>query len=521
MQHAHSKQSKKSPRIVIIGTGFAGLCMGIRLKQAGIDSFTIFEQAAELGGTWRDNDYPGASCDVQSHVYSFSFEKNPRWSRMFAEQREIRAYMNHCADKYAIRSHIRFNCTVTAARFDETTGTWTVTLGSGAQVQADIVATATVGLSRPSYPDILGLSSFEGTLFHSARWNHEYELEGKAVGVIGTGASSIQFLPQIAPRVKQLHLFQRTPPWIVPKPDRVIGRFEQWLYRVLPALQWFHRIALYWLFETRVLGFVINPKLMQYPRRAALEYLRQSVSDSALRSKLTPSYSFGCKRVLISNDYFPALQRENVELVTDGIREVTRDGIITIDGKHRKLDALILGTGFHASESVAPFTVRGLDGLDLGEHWRDGAEAFLGTTIAGFPNLFMIVGPNTGLGHTSIIFMIEAQVEHVMRAIAALQSQGTQWIEVRKDVQRRFNRRIQAALSRSVWASGCTSWYTTRTGKNTTLWPGFTFVFRRLARRFDTAHYTFASPVSREEPASIAPRAAAITDSRSLPAKLD
>ena len=510
-QHNSTTTRNSTPRVAVVGTGFAGLCMGVRLKRAGIDLFTIFEQASELGGTWRDNDYPGICCDVQSHVYSFSFEKNPRWSRMFGTQREIKAYLNHCADKYDLRRYIRFNCGVSGARFDDATGTWTLTLQNGAQETFDVLVAATGGLSRPAYPNIPGFASFEGMMFHSARWRHDYALEGKTVGVIGTGASAIQFVPEIAPRVKQLHLFQRTPPWVLPKPDRAISRFEQLLYRVLPPLQWFYRILLYWLFELRVLGFVFNPKVMQYPQRAALDYLKACVPDPVLRAKLTPNYVIGCKRILMSNNYYQSLTRPNVDVVTDGIREVVRDGVITADGAHRKLDALILGTGFQASESAAPFSIKGAGGVDLQEHWKDGAEAYLGTTVAGFPNLFIVTGPNTGLGHSSMVFMIEAASEHVMRAIAALRASGAKTIDVRKDVQQRFNRRIHAMLDRSVWGSGgCRSWYTTATGKNTTLWPGFTFTYRKLCKEFKAEHYRFATPSAREQPISIAPRPSAL-----------
>jgi cation diffusion facilitator CzcD-associated flavoprotein CzcO len=494
MPSSDSTSKVATPRIAIVGTGFAGLCMGIRLKRAGIDSFTIYEAADSIGGTWRDNTYPGAACDVQSHLYSFSFEPNPRWSRMFAQQQEIRDYLEHCADKYDLRRHIRFNCKVSASRFDREAGTWTVELENGEHAEFDLITTATGGLSRPAYPNIPGISSFTGKLFHSARWDHEFDLAGKKVGVIGTGASAIQFVPQIAPRVRELKLFQRTPPWIVPKPDRAIGRFEQALYRLFPPLQSLYRIFIYWLLELRVLGFVLNPKIMEWPQREAVKYIEASVRDPKLRAKVTPDYVFGCKRVLLSNDYYPALNRENVEVVDTGIREVTPTGVTTNDGTHYELDALILGTGFAASESAAPFAVSGVEGVDLNEHWKDGAEAYLGTAVAGYPNFFMIIGPNTGLGHSSLVFIIEAQVDHVMRAIAAMREQRASFIEVREDAQQRFNRRLHAALERTVWSSGCVSWYRTSTGKNTTLWPGFTFTFRNLARRkLDALHYRFAA----------------------------
>ena len=495
----HSLEGRKfdadvaaTPRVVIVGSGFSGLCMGIRLKRAGIDTFTILEKASALGGTWRDNDYPGAACDVQSHLYSFSFEPNPHWSRMFAEQREIRSYLERCAQKYDLLPHVRFNREVQSTAFDEATGTWTVTLASGEQMIADILIVATGGLSRPAYPDIAGIENFRGKIFHSARWDHRYDFADKRVGVIGTGASSIQFVPQIAPLVKQLAVFQRTPPWILPKPDRAISTGERRLYRVFPFLQWLYRIFLYWLLETRVLGFVVSPKLMLLVQKAALQYLTESVPDPQLLSKLTPNYTFGCKRVLISNDYYPALLRPNVEVVDTGISEITESQVITRDGRKLELDALILGTGFRASEDAAPFAIRGRGGIDLNEHWKDGAQAYLGTTVAGFPNFFIISGPNTGLGHSSLVLMIESQVSHIVSAIRALCKRGARTIEVLREVEAAYNQRLQARLERSVWASGCTSWYRTKTGRNTTLWPHFTFVFRLLTRRARPADFCFS-----------------------------
>jgi cation diffusion facilitator CzcD-associated flavoprotein CzcO len=308
-------------------------------------------------------------------------------------------------------------------------------------------------------------------------------------------------------------LFQRTARWVIAKPDRAIGRFEQTLYRFLPLLQFAYRVMLYWLLEVRVFGFVVNPKIMEMPQREALRFLEEQVPDPVLRAKLTPNFMFGCKRVLMSNEYFPALNRKNVDVVTTGIREVTRDGIITNDGTHRKLDALILGTGFAASEAAAPFPIAGIGGVDLNEHWTDGAEAYLGTAIAGYPNLFTLVGPNTGLGHTSLIFIIEAQAEHVMQALHALRRNGAKWIDVRQDVQDRFNKRLHERMAASVWASGCASWYQTKSGKNTTLWPGFTFTFRNLtARALDTAHYRFGVAGEAGAAISEAPRAMAASN---------
>ena len=493
-----AQPSTESPRVIVIGSGFAGLCMGTRLKRAGIHSFTILEKASTVGGTWRDNHYPGAACDVQSHLYSFSFKQNPKWTRMFAGQAEIQEYLERCADDFGLRPHLRFGCEVVRANFDDAMGVWKVELASGECLEADMVVSAAGFLSRPAKPEIPGLEKFAGTVFHSAEWNHDYDLRGKSVGVIGTGASAIQFVPEVAKTVERLHLFQRTPPWILPKPDRAIGGFERLLYGIVPLLQWAYRVLIYWLLELRVLGLVIHPKLMALPQGLAVKYLERTVKDPALREKLTPKYTMGCKRVLMSNNYFQAIQQPNVELVDTAIREIAPDGIVTRDGELRKLDALILGTGFQVADVVTPFPICGPNKVDLNAHWRDGAEAYLGTTVAGFPNWFFIVGPNTGLGHSSMVIMIEAQVDHVMKCIHAMKKSRASRIEVRRDAERSYNDRIQAQLQGAVWASGCVSWYRNKAGKNTTLWPSFTFMFRRATNRFVSAHYRIGGdPVGR------------------------
>jgi cation diffusion facilitator CzcD-associated flavoprotein CzcO len=475
--------------VVIVGAGFAGLGMAIRLKRAGIDDFTILEQADEVGGTWRDNHYPGAACDVQSHLYSYSFEPNPNWTRTFAGQPEILAYLVQCADKYGIRPHIRFRTGVARARFDESAAMWRVETTRGETIEARIVVSACGALSRPALPDIPGLPSFAGKVFHSARWDHSYPLEGKRVAVVGTGASAIQIVPSIAPRVDRLYVLQRTPPWILPKPDRPFGKIERTLFRRVPAFQHLSRSAIYWQRESLALGFVVEPRIMKVLGRIATRYLRASVPDVALRTKLTPRYTMGCKRILPTNDWYPALQRDNVELVTDAISEVLPNGLVTADGKPRALDAIVLATGFEAAEQMAPFEVQGRGGRKLDDAWREGAEAYLGTTVSGFPNLFLLVGPNTGLGHNSMIFMIEAQVAYVMSAIETMREKRLDLVDVLPDAQARYNRRVHERLRGTVWSSGCTSWYQTRSGKNTTLWPGFTFEFRMRTRKFDAAAY--------------------------------
>jgi cation diffusion facilitator CzcD-associated flavoprotein CzcO len=484
-------------QILVIGSGFAGLGMAIGLKRAGIDDFVVLEQADEVGGTWRDNHYPGAACDVESHLYSYSFEPNPSWTRAFAPQSEILDYLVHCAEKYGVRPHIRFRTSAVRARFDEATASWEVETSDGQRLRARIVVSACGPLSRPALPDVPGLAAFGGKTFHSARWDHSFSLDGKRVGVIGTGASAIQIVPSIAPRVGRLYVFQRTPPWIVPKPDRAFGGVERALFHHVPAVQQLSRRTIYWQREALALGFVVEPRILKALSRVAARYLEASVRDAALREKLTPRYAMGCKRILPTNDWYKTLQRDNVEVVVDRIADVRAGGIVTahLSGAttERELDAIVLATGFEAAEQMAPFEVRGRGGRELNDAWKDGAEAYLGTTVSGFPNLFVLVGPNTGLGHSSMIFMIESQVAYVMSAIETMRAKNLKLVDVRADVQDRYNTRVRERLKGTVWSSGCVSWYQTRSGKNTTLWPGFTFEFRLRTRKFDPTAYETAS----------------------------
>nr|WP_205998790.1 NAD(P)/FAD-dependent oxidoreductase [Paraburkholderia sp. Ac-20342] len=488
--------SSATPHIAIVGSGFAGIGMAIRLLRMGIASFTIYEAASDIGGTWRDNTYPGAACDIPSHLYSFSFEANPSWSRAFSGQAEILAYLRHCARKYGIERHVRCNAKVSAARFDDTRQLWHVDIDTNSTretVEADVLIAASGPLSRPALPRIAGIERFAGKLFHSARWDHAYPLDGKRVAVIGTGASAIQFVPRIQPRVAHLDLFQRTAPWVMPKPDKAVGPRMQRLFRALPFTQRLVRSAIYWQLESRALAFVVNPKLMKLPTKFGLSYLERRVRDPALRAKLTPNYRLGCKRILLSSDYYPAVCAPNVEVVTSGIREIVADGIVTEDGVHRQVDAIICGTGFQVNDVRAPFEVSGLDGADLSTLWlRDGPEAYLGTSIANFPNFFMIVGPNTGLGHNSMIYMIESQLQYIVDCLRVLRRRNARTMTVRADVQRDFNARLQQDMRRSVWTTGCHSWYQTNSGKVTAIWPGFTFAFRRRTRRVRPEDYRFA-----------------------------
>lgn len=479
---------------IIIGTGFAGICMAIRLKQAGIDSYKILEQKDTIGGTWRDNTYPGAECDVKSHLYSFSFEPNPNWKKMYGEQKEILAYMNFCVDKYNLRYKISFNTNVKGIYFKEENGYWEVETDSGEVLLARTVISGNGGLSRPSIPDLPGLENFTGKVFHSAKWDHSFDLQGKEVAVIGTGASAIQIVPAIAPVVKTLNLFQRTPPWIISKQDRAISDEERLLYSILPFTQQIYREFIYWVLEIRILGLVINPEIMKAFEQAAREYLKKSIKDPILREKLTPNYLFGCKRILMSNDYYPTLERENVNVDVSGILEVRENSILSKEGKEYFVDAIIAATGFQGAEALAPFEVIGLNRQNLNEIWKkSGAEAYLGTTVSGFPNLFLMTGPNTGLGHSSMIFMIESQANYIVHSILNLKKRNLKYMNVKKEVQDHYNEEIQKRLQKSVWAENCNSWYVTKTGKNTTLWPGFTMEFRLRTLFMNPLDYEFVA----------------------------
>ncbi|MCW5893139.1 MAG: NAD(P)/FAD-dependent oxidoreductase [bacterium] len=475
--------------IVIVGTGFSGIAMGVLLRRAGIESFTILEKADDVGGTWRDNHYPGAACDVPSHLYCFSFEPRPQWSRAFSPQAEIHAYLRHCVEKYDLRRHIRFGCAVSGAEFDAAAGTWTVRIEGQAPLVARALVLGNGALCEPAMPDIPGLATFTGPCFHSARWDHDVDLAGKRVAVIGTGASAIQFVPQLAPRVGHLDLFQRTPPWVLPKPDRRMRRFEQRLFRRLPFVNRLHRAWIYWTMEARALGFVVNPKLMTLLQRLAHRYLARAVPDPVLREKVTPRYAMGCKRILLSNDYYPALGRENVDVVTEGIAAVTPAGVRTRDGVLHPADAIVCGTGFMVGDFLTRLHVVGRGGRTLHDAMAARDGHYLGIAVHGFPNLFMLMGPNTGLGHNSMIFMIEAQARYALQAIQALRRRRLRFVDVLPARQRAFTDALQAKLRRSIWASGCQSWYLDADGYNTTTWPGFTWQYWWQTRRLALSDY--------------------------------
>ncbi len=489
-----NKATGRKPSVIIIGTGFGGLCMAIQLKKAGYHDFILLEKAGNVGGTWRDNTYPGAACDVQSHFYSYSFEPKHDWSRKFGLQEEILGYMERCVEKYALASHIRFHHEVTGAEFDEAGNQWTVAIRDGEPLIADVVVTATGQLNQPAYPSIKGMDDFTGILFHSARWDHSVELTGKTVAVIGTGASAIQFVPEITKKVQSLSLFQRSAAWVLPKPDRPFKAWEQALFKSVPAWDRVYRYLIYWKNESRGLAFTKFSGLLELFARQARNEARKQVTDPEKLKHIIPDYQIGCKRILISNDWYPAINQSHVDLVTESIDRIDENGVVTKDGKHHDVDAIILGTGFAASEFLAPMTITGRQGVTLNEAWAEGAEAYKGISVNGFPNLFILYGPNTNLAHNSIVYMLESQVRYVMGCLEALEKYPGAAMDVLPERQKAFSSAIQSGLEGSVWASGCSSWYLDENGKNTVNWPGFTFNYHLSTRRVDTNDYQFLSP---------------------------
>jgi cation diffusion facilitator CzcD-associated flavoprotein CzcO len=475
-------------QIAIIGSGFGGIGTAIRLKQEGIEDFVIFERADDVGGVWRDNTYPGCACDVQSHLYSLSFAPNPDWTRSFSPQAEIWAYLQRCAQDYNLLPHIRFEHPVNEAVWENEQQRWRIETSKGTCL-ASVLISAAGSFSEPKVPKLPGLETFKGTVFHSSRWDHEFEIKGSRVAVIGTGASAIQFVPAIQPHVEKLHVFQRTAPWIVKRHDRPFARLERQLFRRFPPAQLAMRGAIYSFRE--VVGFAFrHPWAMRLLQPMARRHLKRSVADPVLREKLTPHYLMGCKRILISNDYFPALTEPNVELVTEGVAEVRDHSIVGKDGIERPVDAIIFGTGFHVSDFPFATKVRGKHGRTLSEVWAGSPKALAGTTVAGFPNLFLLPGPNTGLGHSSVVYMLEAQIEHTLSAVLHMNRHGITTIEARPDAQAAYVTTVDKNMRGTVWTSGgCQSWYLDVTGRNSTLWPTSTLKFRRRVARFAPGEY--------------------------------
>ncbi len=484
--------------VAIVGGGFGGLCMAIQLLRQGERRFAILEKGDEVGGTWRDNSYPGAECDVQSHLYSFSFAGKSDWSQRYAGWQEIQQYILDTTERFGLRPYIRFRQQVTGLHFDVQSAHWRVLLASGLELRARHVVLATGPLHVPHLPRLPGIERFTGKVFHSAQWQHDYELAGKRIASIGTGGSAIQYCPRIAPAAAQLYVFQRTPAWVIPRDSRGYSESAKRRFGRIDTLRRLHRARLYWTNESRVWP-IFHPRLARSLQRLARWNLRRAVGDEALARRLTPDYTIGCKRVLISNDWYPMFRRPNVELVAAGIREVRERSIVTADGVERPVDCIILGTGFVVDPRIymQAFPVTGLPGHELASDWAAGAEAFYGISVAGYPNLHQLVGPNTALGHNSIIFMIEAQVRYVLDSMRVLRQREADYLDVAADEQARFNERIQRGLRGTVWSTGCRSWYQQEDGRNFTIWPFSTWRYWLETRRIDATKYRFGRAQAR------------------------
>ncbi|MEU3251277.1 NAD(P)/FAD-dependent oxidoreductase [Streptomyces sp. NPDC006997] len=486
-------------RVAVVGSGFGGLGAAVRLRREGITDFVVLERADSVGGTWRDNSYPGCACDVPSHLYSFSFAPNPDWPRTFSGQRHIRAYLEHVTDTFRLRPHLRFDSEVEKMTWDGEQLRWVIETGSGT-LTADVVVSATGPLSDPKVPDVPGLDSFPGEVFHSARWDHDYDLRGKRVAMVGTGASAIQIVPSIQPRVGRLTLFQRTPPWVMPRVDRSISGLERALHRNLPFTTQLRRGLLWGIRELQVGAFTKHPGQLGFVEQLARRNMARAIKDPALRAKLTPDYRIGCKRILLSNDYYPALAQPNVDVVASGLSEVRGSTLVAADGTGTEVDAIIFGTGFHVTDMPIAERVVGADGRTLAETWKGGMEALRGASAAGFPNWMTLIGPNTGLGNSSMILMIESQLNYLADYLRQLDVLGGRVaLDARADAVTAWNRRVQERMKRTVWnTGGCTSWYLDASGRNTTIWPGTTAEFRRATRRVDLAEYDVLRPAVAE-----------------------
>lgn len=481
--------------VIIIGTGFSGMGMAMKLRDAGRTDFRVLEKADDVGGTWRDNTYPGCECDIPSHMYSFSYELNADWSKSFSAQPEIHAYMQQVAADQQIRPYIDFGVEVTGATWDEDTQRWTVHTTGAETYECRALVAGVGGLHIPNVPEIDGAESFEGPRFHSARWDHSVDLAGKKVVVIGTGASAIQFVPIIAEEAEHLTLFQRTPPWVLPKNDKPTPQWRKTVFEKVPLAQRAYRNALYWSLEARAIAFNGHLNVLPFAERLVKRQLAQQVPDAELRAKLTPDYRLGCKRVLQSNTYYPTFMRDDVDLSTDGVAQIVSDGVIDGNGVKHEADVIIYGTGFHVIDAFDYLTITGRDGADLAEQFRDhGVETYLGIMIHRFPNLAFMLGPNTALGHNSVVFMIEQQTKFIVKLIEQMDERGAVSAEPTLEAQTDFNTEIQRLVQKGIWTQGgCTSWYLDSQGKNRTIWPKFTFQYWWETRKIDVSDFTWRS----------------------------
>lgn len=475
--------------VAIIGAGFGGVDAAIQLRAAGINDLVVLERAADAGGCWLANDYPGVACDVPSNLYSYSFAPNPNWSRTYSPGGEIADYIRSVAIRYGVMDDIQFGTSVHGARWLEEEQQWEVDTSAG-PVRAQFVVSAMGPLTEPIYPDIEGRDTFRGPQMHSARWDHSVDLAGKRVAAIGTGASAIQFVPAIAETAGRVDVYQRTAPWVLPRTDRDTFAIERALFRRVPLLQRLSREYVYAARELIVASMRGNRIVRTALERFGRAHLRRQVPDPELRRTLTPNFAVGCKRILLSNTWYPTLQRENVELVTEGITRITPTGVVTADGTEREVDAIVYGTGFHVTTPPAAEVIHGRGGQTLAEHWKGSPKAYNGTNIDGFPNLFFLVGPNTGVGHTSILLMIEWQVKYMVQAVSQAKADGISSYDLRPEVMDQWVRDIDAMSSGTVWLSGgCASYYVDATGRNSSTWPTYTWKLRQRLAQFDASRY--------------------------------
>jgi cation diffusion facilitator CzcD-associated flavoprotein CzcO len=483
-----SPAASRHVHVAIAGSGFGGLGTAIRLEQSGFRDYLVFERFDDVGGVWRDNTYPGCACDVESHLYSFSFARNPAWTRSFSSAKEIQAYLRDCAVRFGVLPKIRFDHAIIEAAWDDDAQLWRIETKHGI-FTADVLVGAVGALSDPAIPALKGLDTFKGVSFHSARWNHAHDLAGRRVAVIGTGASAIQFIPQIQPQVAALKIFQRTAPWIVPRRDKALSDRTRTILGRSKVAQWLFRARIYAVREAMAVAF-FDMRAAKVIQNLALKNLSRRIKDPVLRAKLTPNYTMGCKRILLSDNYLPTMRKENVEVITDGIDEICPEGIRTKDSVLHEVDTIIFGTGFQVQEYPFAAHIRGKSGRTLKETWKDGMTAHLGTTVVGYPNLFLLQGPNTGLGHTSVITMIESQIEHVVNAVRYMRASAISSVEPRREAQEAFVSRVDEKMKGTVWsAGGCKSWYLNAAGRNSTIWPGFTFTFKMRTERFRPSEF--------------------------------
>ncbi len=475
--------------VAVIGAGFAGIGAAIRLRDKGIDDFVVLERDTRVGGTWRDNTYPGAACDIPSRLYSYSFAPNPDWSHTYSGSAEILDYIDRMVETSGVAPHIRFEHTVTGLEYDAAAGEWIIALDGREPLRARSVILASGPLANCSFPAIRGIEDYEGHKIHSARWDHDYDFTGKKVAVVGTGASGVQIVPELVQQAASVKVFQRTPGWVLPRINTETGEFTKSIYRRIPGAQQLARALWFWGHESVALGVVWNTPLTRVVEAVSKLHLRLQVRDPWLRRQLTPDFAAGCKRLLMTSDYYPALQRDNCTLVTWPIARIAPQGIRTVEGVEHRFDCIVFATGFDVSKTGSPVPVTGLDGRVLADEWSGGAYAYRSVAVSGYPNLYVTFGPNSGPGHSSALVYMEAQIDYITDAIAQVVRNGWKALDVRADVQERYNRDIQRRLTATTWNSGCSSWYLTDDGFNATMYPGFASQYVGQLRTVDLQDY--------------------------------